>query len=56
MSYNDRLFADGYAAGRSEYLTGIVPRTPGSSLTGKDRARWWAGYDLGLSGLPLKFS
>jgi hypothetical protein len=54
VSYNDRLFADGHAAGRQEHLTGVVPNTTGFSLTGADGARWWAGYNLGLSGKPLK--
>jgi hypothetical protein len=55
MSYNDRLFFDGYAMGRQERLTGIVPKTAGFSLTGANGARWWAGYNLGLSGKPAPF-
>lgn len=50
MSYNEKIYKDGYVAGKQEKTTGIVPCTSGFKLAGTDGELWWKGYNDGLSG------
>ena len=50
MSYADKVFKAGHAAGSHERTTGIVLKGIPYPFDSHDGRMWWAGYEAGLGG------